>query len=483
MDTPAATAVTIGANKDAKGKYVQTQTGKTNKNHIDGIMYPMYGSQVKVSKTQNPRVKMKHLSALVAIKIVNQGTGGGSIIINNAEFGVPEITSGQDKQSEIKVVGDFKVNFTGSEPAFEALGNSSSKAVITLDEGIEIQPGEANAATLYLAVRPFKAAAGTILEIGVNGSTRRVKMTKDVKFEAGKVTTLKVPVKDLTFGPTITNALSIKSTGMKNMSLVSWNEVKNTQTVTFNNYSTETIVVNGKEVNAYVIGTDNAPGTITIKGTPAELFKYIPATFYAASYHNKKSVMRVESISAGFKVWVILWEQPIALTMTYDDLTGGDDPIIADVSKINFQGLLPLEQYVKYDKKHLVILDEEPIHKQIDTTQIHNLLQRFDYDTKDKQVPTFKGLNDAINNTSLINQEGTQAHITATNIYNKLYSKLSSNSIVSGVFDWVFGKGAKEMFDTILKTPIHVTLSTTAPEDEEGDYRVVIWGLNSPEAQ
>ena len=47
--------------------------GAGSKEHIAGTLFPMYGHASGISADQNPKVQMRHMSAIVALKIVNQG--------------------------------------------------------------------------------------------------------------------------------------------------------------------------------------------------------------------------------------------------------------------------------------------------------------------------------------------------------------------------------------------------------------------------
>ena len=64
----------IGATKGKNDIYVQKLTADS-KSHIAGEMFPMYGQALNIPADKNPKVQMKHMSAIVALKIVNQGDG------------------------------------------------------------------------------------------------------------------------------------------------------------------------------------------------------------------------------------------------------------------------------------------------------------------------------------------------------------------------------------------------------------------------
>ncbi|MBO5979161.1 MAG: hypothetical protein J6Q12_01855, partial [Bacteroidales bacterium] len=115
--------ITIGATKESG--YVQTQLIADKKAHIAGEICPMYDYLESQSGSTTPQFNMKHLSALLAIKIVNED-GDGDIIINSAQISVPTISTTAIKQTEEKFVGDFKVKISGDNVEYIPVANSSS---------------------------------------------------------------------------------------------------------------------------------------------------------------------------------------------------------------------------------------------------------------------------------------------------------------------------------------------------------------------
>ena len=436
----------------------------------------MYGIKNNVAKNKTPKFKMSHLYSVIALKIVNDTDG--DIVVKYAELKANE-----------DVVGDFKTNISGDEPSFiSETGKTSSIARVQFKNPTKIEKD--GSATLYMAIKPFDASNDEIV-ISINGeaskgngASRTVKMPANVKFEAGKVTTLMVPVENLSFhyesvNPATSNVMKVKATGLKPGWFNSWSE-ETKNAVVFNNTTEQTIIVNGKAVQAYIVGSADKTGSVVISGKAKELFPYIPIEFYATSFGDK-AVMRVDKISVGFNFKIIITISQI-ISMTYADLTEGDDPLIADVSKIRFSGLLPLERVtVKEngaDNKYAVILDEQPFHKPLSEQKVTDLLANFDLNPKDEDVLTFEGLRDALTNPALIESEGTPANITATNVFNKLHQKLAGNETVADVFDWLMGSNAKDFFTKVGNLPIEVTLTTLT--EDGADPRVIVWGLNSP---
>ena len=471
-------SVVIGAS--SANEYTQVQNGANSMSHLAGDYYPMYGIKNNVAKNKTPKFKMSHLFSIIGLKI--QNNTAGPIVVKDVEFLATE-----------DLVGNFNVNITGDEPTFNKVSTDvvSKTARVELPSPYSVAAG--TSVTLYLAVKPFNASNKEIT-IAINGTaskgngvSRTVNMPANIDFQAGKITTVTVPVEELSFhhekvNPASSNVLNVKSTGMvKKGTIIKRWEPTTANAVTLSNHTPESMIINGKSVSAYVIGTDKATGTVTIKGKAKELIPYVPIEFYAASWNNHKSVMRVEKITAWYNLLVY-----VELGFDYSKLTQ-----YMAASRITFSGLLPLEQITYNDKKHLTILDEEPYHKRVSREQIEALMQNFDDDKTDDAngfKPTYDGLYAAITNpSSLPNNKSTplsqmksEADITAKIIYDKIFEKLGDGSL-GDLADIIFAS-PKAMFETVANMPIEVTLSTVAKNGSEGatDNRLVIWGLNSP---
>ena len=290
-DTP---TVTIGS---ASGN-VQANS----KEHIAGANYPMFGEVRDVPKAQNPATNMKHFSALVAVKVVNEGFGG-NIMVKDVEFSIPEIlnASGTVTQAAFPLVGQFQVAADKTITAVE--GQISNSVKVTLPSAVPI--AKDSSVTLYLAVRPFAAKNKTI-SIKVNGSERTVKITKDVNLESGKVTTFSVPVKALVAkdvlvenGVVKSDAFTITSIG-RQASEGNTHTTGNTGDIVITTSTTpKTIKVNGQDVDAYVLGSTNGQtGTITITGFLPDLINALPVKFYVSTWNDAPAVMTVNKVTA-----------------------------------------------------------------------------------------------------------------------------------------------------------------------------------------
>ena len=104
-DTPTVTNNVVTLGKVTIGSAaggVQYQKAANSKEHIAGENYPMYGKVQNLAKSKNPAANMKHLSALVAVKVVNEGYGG-DITIEDVAFEAKE-----------DIVGDFTLKMPAS---------------------------------------------------------------------------------------------------------------------------------------------------------------------------------------------------------------------------------------------------------------------------------------------------------------------------------------------------------------------------------
>ena len=225
-----APTVTIGANE--AGSYTQKQMSNNSKRHLAGSGYPMYGVKKNVPKNKSPKFSMSHLSAIIALEIVNNGAGG-DIVIKDAQIEATE-----------EIVGDFTVVLLGaSAPTFTKGSDVSKIARVELTNAATVAYG--NSATLYLAVKPFDASNKN-LKISVNGSTRTVEMPANTVFRAGTLTRLRVPI-EAPARTVVSDALEIKSMGrLEGDTEQQIIDIKGRQT---------TATINGKEnVGIYVLG-------------------------------------------------------------------------------------------------------------------------------------------------------------------------------------------------------------------------------------
>ena len=432
----------IGASKD--NNYTVTQDCANSRIHIAGKNYPMLGT-TNTQGDANPTFTMGHLSALVALKIVNNGAGG-DVIINRASFGIPTVldeTGKNTKQTAIPIVGQFEVDFSGTDPLYTASATSSSQVNIALENNITLAKGQE--AILYAAVRPLDISK-KVIEVSVNGISRRVELPANTTLESGKITTFNIPINDL---PIMGYALTSNAFDSKY--------------ITATNIHKTNISINGENVQAYILGSTDDVGSITVTGLVIDLIDEVPVEFYATSLNSHQAIMKVKSINMQ------------GLPLDYSTLKG----ILSNPDNRLFKGLIPLEYFYEDNTGKILggnvtILDEETPHKPIGATNIENLLK-----TRISKDCSFEGLKEAIKNPDAIDDKDSEAYKTAAAIYNVLDIKLG----------WglkIIGAGSpKKLFQKASTLEISVTLETLSKTDTsepEGykatDNRIAIWGFN-----
>ena len=252
ITTPANTSagyVTVGSS--AKG--FQTQNGNNSTAHIAGKNYPVAGVASKIPGTETPVIQMKHLSALVAVKVENQ---------TDAPITVSSVSMTADG---VDIVGTYYIDFTQDPAVFTSSGATyvSNKAVLNVENGEEISPK--NSATFYFAVKPFVVNEGDDLTITVSASNgpqeKVISATKNYEFTSGKV-------KTINFGYDLTVA-SYDFTTVAELNAIAA-EVGNTGTEKF-----------GKLTNAVVSFAPATNTAIITDGTGS-------ITYYKSSGHGLK---------------------------------------------------------------------------------------------------------------------------------------------------------------------------------------------------
>ncbi len=166
-NAPGKSLVTIGCASDA----AQAQTGSGNLAHIAGTCYPVCGAAKAVASAQTPAIEVNHLTSLVEVVVKN----ASSSPLDVTEI---ELTAGE------AIVGEFYADITKDAPTYTAVSADkvSSTARLTVADA---QLAAGASGKYYLAVKPFKAAAGTTITMSVNGIERSAEMTKEMVFSAG----------------------------------------------------------------------------------------------------------------------------------------------------------------------------------------------------------------------------------------------------------------------------------------------------------
>ena len=293
-----------------------------SKAHICGNLSPMLGRITNLPRNEQPEIEMKHLAAIVAIKVVNDGFGG-DIMIKDVEFAVPDVyktdnngkieTDGNGNpiklQNAFPIVGQFQVNMSNGQCTAIA-DNSYASTKFELPSAVSLKKGDA--LTFYLPVMPFSATK--TISIKVNSSERAI--SKAVKLESGKVTTFSVPVKTLEAkdvhvenGIIMSDAFTITSIGRTTTDDSSHTTGNANDIVITTSVQPETIKVNGQDVQAYVLGAPKdkngkyTTGTITITGFFKDLINALPVKFYVSTWNDTPAVMKVNKVTAWIPVY------------------------------------------------------------------------------------------------------------------------------------------------------------------------------------
>ena len=488
-DTP---TVTIGS--AANG--VQVQDGANSKKHIAGPNYPMFGKVQNVPKSKNPATNMKHLSALAAIKVVNNGSGQ------------PIVVTSVGLKAKVDIVGSFTVGLKNNELNIATVKDGTSKtATLELSTPVTIAYGES--ATFYMAVKPFTTNTKD-LTLYVNGVGKTITKEAEVNFTQGKVTTLSVKVHPLSY-PTDNDALEMTSGGNKVFDM--------------SDATAKTMVVNGETITGYVLG-EGGKESLTVTGTVKDLMNALDVGFNASSWKGQRTAMTVDHLNlwiegtqfANYKPFLnaikadlgvsglkwlameagvrLLFSSGVDRTGTLMGLTDFMDP-----SNITFVGVVEngTSAPASGETPNIVLVSENEINKEVSSAAVENLLKtKFDYQQADGTmlIPTFEGLNDIING----NPNSAAANETANAIYNKLQASIGNKSFTADgigtlhvwkIFQGIFSS-AEDMKAKLPNLKVSVDIATIPYSAEKGAYGskgnpktpsgsynpIVIWGLD-----
>ena len=496
--------------------------------HMMGKEYPMYGIKNNVPISKSPNFKMSHLFAIVALEIVNEGDGitgnnDATITIKNAEFdaGVP-------------IVGDFDVNILASEEERYSNASSASNSVrlkLNQDKVLHSTITE-NTTTLYFAVKPFDASNREItIRINSERNDKGELLNKDfaekkfvipanVKFRAGKVTTIRVPVK--LSSPKTSNAKYDSST-KKGFITIDSKIDDNTP------INTKSVNVNGEQITADVIyqrtekgwfdSTKTIPHNITITGNVPDLLNALDACFYASAWKEKPAAMTISNLNLwinGEQIgdYVSARMSGVASLMKYliDDGVVRDKDILSGAlvgltdfiapQTITFAGIVSNGATGNESIPNILMLDDNTIQKQLGVEKIDQLLrEKFDYVTPEgiTLIPTAQGLIDIVN-TPATATPSAEALKTAEAIYGKLDATIGDKVVekfgISVNIGEIFRTVFTDYMDMLRKLPlvkVSVTIenypysANTADYGSKGDPKkpnkslnpIVIWGLHA----
>lgn len=297
------------------------------------------------------------------------------------------------------------------------------------------------------------------------------------------------------------------------------------------------LTINGETVDGYIIG-DGSKKSIIVYGTAKDMINALDVGFYASVWKDRKGAMTLNNLDME-----LMYNGQLTQLAKYKPL---EDALVAEVKDdfgSGFMGAIAtgaavglvmnsLKSGIPRDKEtdltflyltkfiaaetitfsknivengassksdNIIILDEEPIHKQISQSVVNSFLEtRFKYiDTESNAVyiPTYQGLFDIVNNISSSYDEknkngNTYRQNTSYAIYNKLMDKLGSKTIsvsqsgmtvdiVLGNVLGAFFKTQEEMEAMFQTMKVKLDVSTYPYDANSTEYNpLILWGFD-----
>ena len=146
------------------------QNGLNSSAHISGLDYLMFGKIMNAAAEDELAVNLTHISSLVKVNVTNNT----SEILHplTVEF----IADGRE------ISGTYVIDFTGENISFTGAA-PLDRVFLTVAGAPVLNPGESG--SFYFAFKPFSAKEGDVLELRVNGYSKKLTMTGIVDFTAG----------------------------------------------------------------------------------------------------------------------------------------------------------------------------------------------------------------------------------------------------------------------------------------------------------
>ena len=155
----------------------QQQDGNSNKDHLAGDYYLLFGKATGVAYDAVPDVDLVNLSSIIEVKVTNKTTA--PVTVEDVSFTAPE---------GVKIVGQFIPDFT-ADPITYSNGTYVSEVAnlsVTGADPIAVD----GVATFYLGIKPFSATTGQTVKVSVNGHEKTITLPKNMSFQAGKIKTI-----------------------------------------------------------------------------------------------------------------------------------------------------------------------------------------------------------------------------------------------------------------------------------------------------
>ena len=162
--------VTIGS----KATGSQYQNGYGNVAHLSGQYMPLYGNVTGVEEGKTPMAELSQLASIVELNIA-------SCMPQTVKVTEIKLTAGEE------IVGSFVIDFV-KNTITPVEGAASKTAALTIRDAADIENGQTE--KFYLIVKPFVATVKDGLYLSVNGMEKKLNLTEDLTFAAGKVTSI-----------------------------------------------------------------------------------------------------------------------------------------------------------------------------------------------------------------------------------------------------------------------------------------------------
>lgn len=177
IETPANTSngyIPIGAQTSSSP---QVQNGNSNKAHLAGEYFPLYGKKESVSADAKLSVDLHQ--ALSVVKVHVKNTTGEPLTVSSVSFTAPK-----------DIVGTYFIDFSGETPVFTGSGPNyvSNVANLNVKGGEPIEND--SEADFYIGIKPFVAAAQSEIVVKVNSYEKTISLSSEATFSGGKIKTI-----------------------------------------------------------------------------------------------------------------------------------------------------------------------------------------------------------------------------------------------------------------------------------------------------
>lgn len=168
---------TSGVSKSAGVAKALTQQGNSNKAHLAGEYFPLYGKVENVAANDKPSVTLNQAMSILKIHVTNASED--ALTVTSVSVTAPE-----------DIVGTYYIDFSGEAPVFKASNADyvSNTANLTVTGGSAIAKTES--ADFYVAVKPFAQTEAGVLTVSVNGYEREITLPAGTEFKPGKIKTV-----------------------------------------------------------------------------------------------------------------------------------------------------------------------------------------------------------------------------------------------------------------------------------------------------